>query len=162
MSIDGRFRVRRDKGGALEVWSRGWRLEVRAVAVAPAALALVFVLSPAPVSIRVLGCAALALCTWVTSRLGRLGFRLTGRDLEVVHVLRTTRVPWDEVAGFVGERNPHEGRAILLTADGRRVRAPGTFDAEEMDPFGDEGDVSVVDELNRLVWRERRGEPVPA
>jgi hypothetical protein len=154
----GRFRVRRDNDGALEVWARGWRLEVRALAVAPAALAAVFLVSPAAIPFRVVGCLALLTCAWVTARLGRLGFRMTPEALEVVGVLRTTKVAWDDVAGFVGERNPHEGRAILMTSHGGRVPAPGTFAAEEMDPYGDEGDLSIVDELNRLVWRIRRGE----
>ncbi len=66
-------------------------------------------------------------------------------------------MPWDDVAGFVGERNPHEGRAVLVANSGARVEAPGTFAAEEMDPYGDEGEEGIVDELNRLVWSVRRG-----
>ena len=64
--------------------------------------------------------------------------------------------------GFVGERNEHEGRCVLLTTDGDRLPSPGTLDPDEMDPFWAEGDVSAVDQLNRLVdaavdGRRRRG-----
>jgi hypothetical protein len=45
---------------------------------------------------------------------------------------------------------------VLLTADGDRVPSPGTLDPDEMDPFWGEGDVSAVDQLNRLAIRLRR------
>jgi hypothetical protein len=70
--------------------------------------------------------------------------------------VRSHRVVWDRLDGFVGERNEHEGRCVLLTTDGRRLRSPGTLDPDEMDPFWAEGDVSAVDQLNRLVARLRR------
>ncbi|HEX7246542.1 MAG TPA: hypothetical protein VF351_00435, partial [Actinomycetota bacterium] len=40
--------------------------------------------------------------------------------------------------------------------DGDRLRSPGTLDPDEMDPFWAEGDVSAVDQLNRLMVRLRR------
>jgi hypothetical protein len=157
----GRLRLHRAKDGAIEVWARGWRLETRALVILPVALAAAFAIAPVPVVLRVLGVGVLAACTWFTVRLGRLGFRLSEIGVEVVEFRHTVRVPWDDVAGFVGERTGHDGRAVLMTEGGRRVPAPGTFDAEEMDPYGDEGTESIVDELNRLVWAVRRGDPVP-
>jgi len=157
----GRLRLRRAKDGAIEVWARGWRLETRALVLVPVALAAAFVIAPVPVVLRVLGVGVLAGCTWITLRLGRLGLRLSETGVEIVEVRHTVRVPWDDVAGFVGERTGHDGRAVLMTEGGRRVPAPGSFDAEEMDPYGEEGDESIVDELNRLVWAVRRGDPVP-
>jgi hypothetical protein len=46
------------------------------------------------------------------------------------------------------------------------LRSPGTLDPDEMDPFWAEGDVSAVDQLNRLIARLRgsltSGAGVPA
>ncbi len=89
-------------------------------------------------------------------RMSRLGFRVDVAGVQLVDVVRTHRVVWDRVAGFVGERNGHEGRCVLLTTDGDRLRSPGTLDPDEMDPFWAEGDVSAVDQLNRLMVRLRR------
>jgi hypothetical protein len=161
MTTYGRFRTRRTRKGDLEIWARGWRLELRVIALAPLALAATFLISPVDAAVKGLGIAALLGCTWVCARLGKLGFRLTAEGVEVVNVLRTTVVLWDRVVGFVGERDPHEGRAVLLASDGARVKAPGTFAAEDMDPYGDEADEPIIDELNRLVWAVRRGEIVP-
>jgi Bacterial PH domain len=161
MTTYGRFRMRRGRQGALEIWARGWRLELRVIALAPLALAATFLISPVDAVLKGLGVASLLACTWVCARLGKLGFRLTAEGVEVVDVLRTRVVPWDDVVGFVGERDPHEGRAVLLGRDGRRVKAPGTFAAEDMDPYGDEADEPIIDELNRLVWAARRGEALP-
>ena len=157
----GRLRLHRAKDGAIEVWARGWRLETRALVLVPLAMAAAFVIAPVPAALRVLGVVVLVACTWITVRLGRLGLRLSETGVEIVEVRHTVRVPWDDVAGFVGERTEHDGRAVLMTEGGRRVPAPGNFDAEEMDPYGDEGEESIVDELNRLVWAVRRGESVP-
>ncbi len=157
----GRFRVRRDKRGALEVWSRGWRLESRVVPLAPLAMAAALLVSPIGLPMKVIGVVMLVGCAWVARRLCHLGFTIDEEGVGVVGVLRTVKLPWDDVAGFVGERNPHEGRAVLVGNSGERVAAPGTFAAEEMDPFGDEGEEGIVDELNRLVWSVRRGDPLP-
>ncbi|CAN5674823.1 hypothetical protein BH18ACT17_BH18ACT17_11600 [soil metagenome] len=48
---------------------------------------------------------------------------------------RTRRVTWQRFGGFVGERNEHEGRCVMLTTDGSRLQAPGTLDPDEMDSF---------------------------
>jgi Bacterial PH domain len=161
MTTIGRLRLRRAKDGAVEVWARGWRLEARAFVIVPLALAVAFAIAPVPLVLRVLGLGVLAVCTWLTVRLGRIGIRLSEAGVEVVEVRHTVLIPWEDVAGFVGERTGHDGRAVLMTESGKRVPAPGTFDAEEMDPFGDEGEESIVDELNRLVWAVRRGDRVP-
>ena len=86
----------------------------------------------------------------------RIGFRIDVAGVQVLDVLHTRRVVWDRFGGFVGERNEHEGRCVLLTTDGERIPSPGTLDPDEMDPFWGEGDVSAVDQLNRLATRLRR------
>jgi hypothetical protein len=106
--------------------------------------------------VRALGAALLLVCSWIVLRMTRLGFRIDVAGVQVIDVVRTHRVMWDRLDGFVGERNEHEGRCVLLTTDGRRLRSPGTLDPDEMDPFWAEGDVSAVDQLNRLVARLRR------
>lgn len=73
---------------------------------------------------------------------------------------RTRRVTWQRFGGFVGERNEHEGRCVMLTTDGSRLQAPGTLDPDEMDPFWSQGGVSAVDQLNRLVAQVRPLTPV--
>jgi hypothetical protein len=161
MTTYGRFRLRRGRNGVLEIWARGWRLELKVIALAPLALAATFLISPLDPVMKALGVVALLACAWVCARLGRMGFRLTAEGIEVVDALRTTLVGWDDVVGFVGERDPHEGRAVLVARNGRRVKAPGTFAAEDMDPNGDEAEEPIIDELNRLVWAVRRGEAIP-
>ena len=59
----------------------------------------------------------------------------------------------NEVWSFEPGANPHW---TLLTTDGERIPSPGTLDPDEMDPFWGEGDVSAVDQLNRLATRLRR------
>lgn len=157
----GRFRLRRAKDGAVEVWMRGWRLESQVVPLAPLAMTVAFLITPGALPMRFLGATLLTACTWVTFRFGRMGFRLTEDGVEVVDVVRTRRVAWDDLAGFMGDRGEHEGGAVLMTREGERLKTPAAFAAEDMDPYGDEGEESIVDELNRLVWSVRRGEPLP-
>ena len=54
--------------------------------------------------------------------MSRLGFRVDLAGVQVTDVIRTHRVVWDRFDGFVGERNEHEGRCVLLTTDGERLR----------------------------------------
>jgi hypothetical protein len=152
----GLFRTRETRDGAVEVWAKGWRLESQALALVPAVIAAAFLFSPFPVPVRALGAAALLAGAWIVLRMSRIGFRIDVAGVQVLDVLHTRRVVWDRFGGFVGERNEHEGRCVLLTTDGERIPSPGTLDPDEMDPFWGEGDVSAVDQLNRLATRLRR------
>jgi hypothetical protein len=152
----GLFRTRVARDGAVEVWAKGWRLESQVPVLVPAVIAAGFLFAPFSLSVRALGAALLLVCSWIVLRMTRLGFRIDVAGVQVIDVVRTHRVMWDRLDGFVGERNEHEGRCVLLTTDGRRLRSPGTLDPDEMDPFWAEGDVSAVDQLNRLVSRLRR------
>ena len=156
METIGLFRTRVARDGAVEVWAKGWRLESQVPVLVPAVIAAGFLFAPFPLSVRALGAALLLACSWIVLRMTRLGFRIDVAGVQVIDVVRTHRVMWDRLDGFVGERNEHEGRCVLLTTDGRRLRSPGTLDPDEMDPFWAEGDVSAVDQLNRLVARLRR------
>jgi len=152
----GLFRTRVARDGAVEVWAKGWRLESQVPVLVPAVIAAGFLFAPFSLSVRALGAALLLVCSWIVLRMTRLGFRIDVAGVQVIDVVRTHRVMWDRLDGFVGERNEHEGRCVLLTTDGRRLRSPGTLDPDEMDPFWAEGDVSAVDQLNRLMARLRR------
>ena len=156
METIGLFRTRVARDGAVEVWAKGWRLESQVPVLVPAVIAAGFLFAPFSLSVRALGAALLLVCSWIVLRMTRLGFRIDVAGVQVIDVVRTHRVMWDRLDGFVGERNEHEGRCVLLTTDGRRLRSPGTLDPDEMDPFWAEGDVSAVDQLNRLVARLRR------
>ncbi|HVF07010.1 MAG TPA: hypothetical protein VNC60_00375 [Actinomycetota bacterium] len=156
METSGLFRTRVARDGAVEVWARGWRLESQVPALVPTLIAVGFLFSPFSLHVRTAGAVVLFACAWVMLRMSRLGFRVDVAGVQLVDVVRTHRVVWDRVAGFVGERNGHEGRCVLLTTDGYRLRSPGTLDPDEMDPFWAQGDVSAVDQLNRLMARLRR------
>jgi hypothetical protein len=153
----GGFRVRDDKDGALEVWARGWRIELRVLPLVPIAMAMAFLVSPVSPAARIFAALLLLGCAWACRRLTKMGFRLTTQGVEVVDVLTTTRVPWDEVIGFVSEPGAHETHCVLVGEHDLRVKAPGTFDAEEMGAY-ENADRSPIDELNRLLWSVRRGE----
>jgi hypothetical protein len=156
------FRTRLDKDGALQVWAPGWRLELRFAALIPPALAVGFLLSNLPLGVRVLFAIVLAACGLVVHRMTSIGIVLTADDVRLVGIGRTRRAKWTEVAGFVGERDAHEGRPVLLTADGERLRAPGSLPSETMDTYWDETEVSAIDQLNGIVDAFRRGEVTPA
>ena len=156
METMGLFRTRVARDGAVEVWARGWRLESQVPALVPAVIAVGFLFSPFSLGVRGSGAALLLVCAAVVLRLSRLGFRIDVSGVHVVDVMRTHLVTWQRFDGFVGERNEHEGRCVLLTTDGKRLRSPGTLDPDEMDPFWADGDVSAIDQLNRLVDRLRR------
>lgn len=153
----GGFRVRDDKDGALEVWARGWRVELRVLPLVPIAMAAAFLVSPVSTPVRALGFLLLMGCAWVCRRLTKMGLRITEQGVEIVDVLKTTRVPWDELVGFVSEPGAHETHCVLVGEHGLRVKVPGTFDAEEMGAY-EQAERSPIDELNRLLWSVRRGE----
>lgn len=157
METIGLFRTRVTRDGAVEVWAKGWRLESQVPALVPAVIAVGFLFSPFGVPVRAMGAAMLLACSLIVLRLSRLGFRVDVAGVQVIDVVRSRRVGWERFDGFVGDRNEHEGRCVLLTTDGERLRSPGTLDPDEMDPFWAEGDVSAVDQLNRLVSRIHRG-----
>jgi hypothetical protein len=148
-----RTRVRRD--GAVEVWVKGWRLESQVPVFIPALLSILFLFAPFPPAVRAIGCGVLIVCAYGTLRVTTLGFRFDARGITVVDVIRTTRVDWPRFAGFVGERNEHEGRCVVLASDGQRVRSPGTLEPDLMDPFWTDDEVAAVDQLNRLASRLR-------
>ncbi|MGH2630238.1 MAG: hypothetical protein ACRDHI_06730 [Actinomycetota bacterium] len=156
METVGLFRTRVARDGAVEVWAKGWRLESQTPALVPAVIAGGFLLAPFGLPIRAFGASALVACALIVLRMSRLGFRVDAAGVQVVDVMRSTRVVWERFDGFMGERNEHEGRCVLLTTDGDEVRSPGTLDPDEMDPYWAEGDVSAVDQLNRLFARLRR------
>jgi hypothetical protein len=151
METAGLFRTKPGRDGSVEVWAKGWRLESQVPSLVPVLIAVAFLFSPFALPVRAAGAAALLGCAWIVLRLTRLGFRLDSAGVHVVEVMRTREVAWERFAGFVGERNEHEGRCVLLTTEGDRVPSPGTLDPDEMDPFWSDGGVPAVDQLNGLV-----------
>lgn len=153
---EGSFRTR-ERDGSLELWMPGWRLDVRVAPLVPLALAIGFAISSLGLPLKIVGCGGLLATSYFLVRLTRLGIRLRPEGVQVVNVLRTTRVAWKEFSAFVGERSQHDGRLAVLRADGEKVLSAGTLTGEEMNPIGEEGDLSAVDELNRLAEGYRRG-----
>lgn len=153
METIGLFRTRVTRDGAVEVWARGWRLESQLPVLIPVIVAIGFLFAPFPLAVRAIGCAALIVCAYGTLRLTKLGFRFDVRGITVIDVIRTTTLAWSRFAGIVGERNEHEGRCVVLTTDGERARSPGTLEPDLMDPFWADGELSAVDQLNRLASR---------
>ena len=105
----GAFRVRPDEGGAFEVWAPGWRLETPALALLPLALAFGVTLTPIGTLGATTLCAPLVACAFVLLRLMRLGIRFDPGGIELTGVLRTRRIAWDDVGGFMGHRTSHDG-----------------------------------------------------
>lgn len=155
----GSFRTRPTGDGSLEVWARGWRLDSPLYALIPAGLALMFVVAPMPIPMRVVGGLVMLFSGIFVFRLTKPGM-LFGRDtVTIIGVVRTRVYPWEEVSGFMGERRHDEGRVLLILADETRVPLPGTLDPSELDPYGEEGEMlSAVDQLNRLGERARAGD----
>jgi hypothetical protein len=76
---------------------------------------------------------------------------LTSEGISIVSVIRTQRFPWEQVSGFMGERRHDEARVLMALEDQRQIALPGTLDPEELDPYGDEGQMlSAADQLNHL------------
>jgi len=156
------FRTRMDKDGSLQVWAPGWRLELRFAALVPPLLAIGFLLSNLPLPVRLLFAVVLIGCGLVVQRMTSTGIVLTADEVRLVGMGRTRTAKWDDVAGFVGERDAHEGRPVLLIADGERLKAPGSLPSETMDTFWNETEVSAIDQLNGIVEAFRSGELAPA
>jgi hypothetical protein len=155
----GSFRTRPTDDGSLEVWARGWRLDSPWYALIPAGLALLFVLSPMPIAMKVGGAVVMLAATLFVFRLTKPGLLLSADAVTIVGVVQTHRFAWDAVSGFMGERRHDEGRILLVLDDERRVPLPGTLDPGELDPYGEEGEMlSAVDQLNRLGERARSGQ----
>jgi len=155
------FRTRMDKDGTLQVWAPGWRLELRFAALVPPALAVGFLLSNLPLPVRLLFSAVLVGCGIAVQRMTSIGIVLAAEEVRLVGIARTRKATWDDVEGFVGERDAHEGRPVLLVAGGGRLRAPGSLPSETMDTFWNETAISAIDELNGIVEAFRSGEPLP-
>jgi hypothetical protein len=159
----GSFRTRPTGDGSLEVWARGWRLDTSLYALIPAGLALMFILSPMPIAMRVVGAAVMLGAGLFVFRLTKPGLLLSAEAVTIVGVVQTHRFAWDAVSGFMGERKHDEGRILLVLDDERRIPLPGTLDPGELDPYGEEGEVlSAVDQLNRLGERARSGQVSPS
>jgi hypothetical protein len=159
----GSFRTRPTGDGSLEVWARGWRLDSPLYALIPAGLALMFVLSPMPIPMRVVGAAVMLGAALFVFRLTKPGLLLSADAVTIVGVVQTHRFGWESVGGFMGERRHDEGRILLVLDDERRIPLPGTLDPGELDPYGEEGEVlSAVDQLNRLGERARSGQLGPS
>jgi hypothetical protein len=154
----GSFRTRPTGDGSLEVWARGWRLDSPLYALIPAGLAVMFVLAPMPIVMKVIGAAILLAAGVFVFRLTKPGLRFAADAVTIVGVVRTQVFPWESIGGFMGERRHDEGRILLVLADDTRVPLPGTLDPGELDPYGEEGEMlSAVDQLNRMGERARSG-----
>jgi hypothetical protein len=147
----GSFRTRTADDGSLEVWARGWRLESQLYALIPIGLALMFLLAPMALPMRVAGALILLGASLFVFRMTKPGLLLTPDAISIVSVIRTQRFPWEQVSGFMGERRHDEARVLMVLEDDRQVALPGTLDPEELDPYGDEGQMlSAADQLNHL------------
>jgi len=152
MNIEtGSFRTRTTDDGSLEVWARGWRLESQLYALIPMGIALMFLLAPMDLPMRIGGAAVMLVATLFVFRMTKPGLWLTPEDVSVVSVIRTQRFAWERVSGFMGERRHDEARLLMVLDDQRQIPLPGTLDPEELDPYGDEGQMlSAADQLNQL------------
>ena len=147
----GSFRTRTTDDGSLEVWARGWRLESQLYALIPMGIALMFLLAPMDLPMRIGGAAVMLGATLFVFRMTKPGLWLTPEAVSVVSVIRTQRFAWDQVSGFMGERRHDEARLMMVLDDQRQIPLPGTLDPEELDPYGDEGQMlSAADQLNQL------------
>ena len=147
----GSFRTRTTDDGSLEVWARGWRLESQLYALIPMGIALMFLLAPMDLPMKIGGAAVMLGATLFVFRMTKPGLWLTPEAVSVVSVVRTQRFAWDQVSGFMGERRHDEARLMMVLDDQRQIPLPGTLDPEELDPYGDEGQMlSAADQLNQL------------
>jgi hypothetical protein len=153
----GWLRARREDDGSLELWAPGWRLGSRTLPLLPLMIGIGFMYSPAPFVLRILGASALGALALVCQRLTRIGLRLTANAVTIVNLRGSHWVPWRDFIGFVGERSSQDGRCVLVRKEGDPIPLSGGLDAEALNPYGEEGDLSAIDELNRAVDRFRRG-----
>jgi hypothetical protein len=159
---EGTLRVRRHDNGDMDVWVKGWRLEIRFLFLIPAMLAVGFALSSIFLPFRILFSAGLLGVAFFVHRLTQVGIRMSATGLTFNDLVRTRQIPWEDVVTYMGERTRHDGKLVLLQRDGSTVPAPGSLTGEDMNPIGDEGDLSVVEELNRLTERYRQVIPPDA
>jgi hypothetical protein len=147
----GSFRTRTADDGSLEVWARGWRLESQLYALVPSGLALMFLLAPMSLPMRVGGAAVMLMAGLLVFRMTKPGLWFSQEAVTIVSVARTQRFAWEQVSGFMGERRHDEARVLMILDDERQIPLPGTLDPAELDPYGDEGQMlSAADQLNRL------------
>ncbi len=147
----GSFRTRIADDGSLEVWARGWRLESQLYALIPMGIALMFLLAPMSLPMRVVGAGVLVGATFFVFRMTKPGLVLDVRG----HLHRQRHphpaVPVGAGQRFHGERRHDEARMLMVLGDERQIPLPGTLDPEELDPYGDEGQMlSAADQLNHL------------
>jgi hypothetical protein len=155
----GSFRTRIADDGSLEVWARGWRLESQLYALIPMGLALMFLLAPMSLPMRAVGSVVMVGATLFVFRMTKPGLLLTKDAVSIVSVVRTQRIAWEQVSGFMGERSHDEARILLILEDDRQIPLPGTLDPAELDPYGDEGqELSAADQLNQLKVRAVAGD----
>jgi hypothetical protein len=152
------LRSRRGDDGSVELWVRGWRLEHRAAPILPFLLGIAFLFATSSVGIpiRVAGSLSLLAVAYVCQRLCHTGIRVTPNAVTVVNLRSSVWVPWAEFVGFVGERSGEGGRCVLVRRSLDPVPLSGSLDGEEMNPYGEEGDLSMIDELNFTVERFRK------
>jgi hypothetical protein len=147
----GSFRTRTADDGSLEVWARGWRLGSQLYALIPMGIALMFLLAPMSIPMRIVGAGILVGATLFVFRMTKPGLVLTSEAISIISVIRTQRFPWEQVSGFMGERRHDEASVLMVLEDQRQIPLPGTLDPEELDPYGDEGQLlSAADQLNHL------------
>lgn len=147
----GSFRTRTADDGSLEVWARGWRLESQLYALIPMGLALMFLVAPMSLPMRIGGAVVMIAAALFVFRMTKPGLWFTRDAVSIVSVVRTQRFAWERVGGFMGERRHDEARVLLILDDQRQIPLPGTLDPAELDPYGDEGQLlSAADQLNRL------------
>ena len=155
----GSFRTRTADDGSLEVWARGWRLESQLYALVPLGLALMFLLAPMSLPMRVGGAAVMLMAGLLVFRMTKLGLWFSQEAVTIVSVARTQRFAWEQVSGFMGERRHDEARVLMILDDERQIPLPGTLDPAELDPYGDEGQMlSAADQLNELKELAAAGE----
>jgi len=152
------LRSRRGDDGSMELWGPGWRLEHRLVPILPLALGIgfLFATSSVGVPIRLAGSLSLIAVAFVCQRLSHTGLRITANAITVVNLRASVWVPWEDFVGFVGERSGQGGRCVLVRRSLDPVPLSGSLDGEEMNPYGEEGDLSMIDELNLSVERYRK------
>jgi hypothetical protein len=153
---EGWLHIRRGEDDSVEMWAPGWRLEARALPLLPLVLAIGFFSSPAPIVLRAIGAVALGGLALLCQRLTKIGLRITPNAITIVNLRSAHWVPWRDFIGFVGERSSLDGRCVLVRKTGDPIPLSGSLDAEHLNPYGEEGDISTIDELNRAVDRFRR------
>ena len=100
-------------------------MESQLYALIPMGIALMFLLAPMSLPMRVVGAGILVAATLFVFRMTKPGLVLTREAISIVSVIRTQRFPWEQVGGFIGERRHDEARVLMVLGDERRSRSPG-------------------------------------